>query len=300
MNDYNVSPEIKAQLSAAYKHAGMETEQQIKDAIENGHDAAKTGTSFHVDSKRMNALTSEMQGQVRSVQTAALRMINDMYRKTMAKTQIALNTNLYTLNQAIDMSAKDFLAQGINCVTYKNGAQVNIASYAETALRTANRRATLQAAGDVRADWGEDLVYVSQYGACSHTCAPWQGKVYIDDVYAGGKAKGDYMLLSFAIDGGLFHPNCRHTSSTYFPDINTVPGTMSEETTGENYDLEQQQRYNERNIRKYKRMTAASLDDDNKAKYAAKVAQWQSKQRDLIDSNSDVLRRDYSREKLRV
>ena len=30
---------------------------------------------------------------------------------------------------------------------------------------------------------GIDTVLVSQYGACSDTCLPWQGLVYIDDVW---------------------------------------------------------------------------------------------------------------------
>ena len=37
-------------------------------------------------------------------------------------------------------------------------------------------------------------------------------------VYSGGK-KGKYPLLSEAIKGGLFHPNCRHIQSTYYGDI---------------------------------------------------------------------------------
>ena len=64
------------------------------------------------------------------------------------------------------------------------------------------------------------------------------------------------------------------------------------------YELEQKQRYNERQIRKYKRLEAGSLDADNQAYYGGKVRQWQAAQRKFIKENGDVLRRDYSREQI--
>ena len=42
-------------------------------------------------------------------------------------------------------------------------------------------------------------------------------KVLIDDVCSGGTQEdGDYMLLSQAMELGLYHPNCRHGSDTYY------------------------------------------------------------------------------------
>lgn len=58
---------------------------------------------------------------------------------------------------------------------------------------------------------------------CSKTCLPWQVRVYIDDVYSGGtKEEAEELklpLLSTAIKGGLFHPNCKHITKTYYPDL---------------------------------------------------------------------------------
>lgn len=39
----------------------------------------------------------------------------------------------------------------------------------------------------------------------------------------GTDPQSGYPLLSTAINGGLFHPNCRHTMSTFFEDVNEVP-----------------------------------------------------------------------------
>ena len=120
-------------------------------------------------------------------------------------------------------------------------------------------------------EWGIHTVLVSRYGACSETCLPWQGKVYIDDVWSGGTTEESertgYPLLSIAIAGGLFHPNCKHTMTTFFEGISTVPTAVDVKGTRENSNLVATQRYNERMIRKYKRLENNSLDEGNKAKY---------------------------------
>ena len=46
----------------------------------------------------------------------------------------------------------------------------------------------------------------------------------IDDVWSGGKAiDGPYMLLSSAMQDGLYHPNCKDSHSTYFPILDDNP-----------------------------------------------------------------------------
>lgn len=299
LEKYNIDKSIRDSIETAYMAAGYKTEDSIRKAVSEGYKTGKSGTSFVVNDKRINLLAQELQGSMKTAKTAVLRTTDDMYRKIMARAEVAMSTNLYPLNKAIDMATKDFLSQGINCIKYKNGAQVNIASYAEMALRTSTRRAGLWADGDVRKSWGESLVYVSQYGACSDTCLPWQGRVYVDDVYSGGKPQEGYPLLSEAIEGGLFHPNCRHKSSVYFPEINNVPSRMDAEKTQKAAELESKQRYNERQIRKYKRLEAGTLEEKTKADYHNKVLTWQSKQRQLIQAHPDILRRDPSREQIK-
>src|SRR5690606_19076635 len=118
---------------------------------------------------------------------------------------------------------------------------------------------------------------------CSPMCLPYQGTVMIDDVYTSltkekaqelSKETG-YVLLSEAMKNYAFHPNCRHTLSTFFPGISSVPKTIADEKAVERYDAEQKQRYMERQIRKYKRMQAGSLDKVNELRYKKKIAEWQ-------------------------
>lgn len=203
------------------------------------------------------------------------------------------------------MATKDFLEKGINCIEYKDGKRVNVASYAEMALRTASHRATLLGEGKKRSEWGIYTVVVSAHANSCNLCIPWQGKVLIDDVFSNltkEKAKAlsietGYPLLSTAMKEGLLHPNCRHTLATYFPGITQLPQVPDEAEARKNYEAEQRQRYLERQIRKHKRLEAGTLDPEKRAEYAAKVKELQADIRKHLEENPE-LRRNSRREQI--
>lgn len=252
---------------------------------------------FKLDQNKMNALITATKGELLNSQSSILRKSEDIYRQIIFKSQVAANSGAKTIYQAVDLASHDFLSRGITNIRLKNGNQLNIKSYSEMAIRTANRRAELVSKGQVRDNWGIHTVLIRSYSACSPLCLPWQGKVYIDDVYSSGsKSDGDYKLLSEAIDNGLFHPNCRHTSSTYMEDISSKPKSfVDDKEISDNYKLEQQQRYNERQIRKYDRLAQGSLDQTNIDKYNRKKKNWQKINNQFIKDNN-ILRRDRWRE----
>lgn len=178
------------------------------------------------------------------------------------------------------------------------------------ALRTTSTRATLQGAAKRFAELGYDTVLISQYGGCSETCEPYQGKVYIDDVFTiwNGEKSGDFgksnycdkwfMLLSVAIRGGLFHPNCRHTMGQYIDGLTKIPKPISAEKIREQRALEEKQRAMERSIRALKRKVEGTQDEKKVKEYKRKLREEQGKLREFIKEHDDVLRRDYSREKI--
>ena len=111
-------------------------------------------------------------------------------------------------------------------------------------------------------------------GACDK-CSPWQGRVYIDDVWSGGKKEdGKYPLLSTAINGGLFHPRCQHGSSTYYPDINDEPEEVTQALNNEHEDEYTQAL--QRQKRQYERLVLGSLLPENVLTYQNKVNELQS------------------------
>lgn len=297
-----INADIETALLKANATGKLSEEQKILKALKKGYKAPKTtnkgveGAFFKVNNRKLTALVNATKKDMEYAETAVLRMANDKYRKIIFNAQVYANSGAGTVWQAVDMATKDFLSAGINCIQYADGRRVNIASYAEMAIRTANRRAYMLGEGAKRDEWGVHTVLVSQYGACSPICLPWQGKVYIDDVYSGGQPDGIHPLLSTAIAGGLFHPNCRHATTTFFEGVNTEPTPMDAGRTEENSALEQKQRYNERQIRKYKRLEMGSLTQENIDKYKEKRIYWQQRNNAFIAAHSDVLRRDYARE----
>ena len=271
-------------------------------------ETAPEGGFFGVNRPRMEALIDDTQQLEARAESAALRMTDDVYRTTINKAAIMHATGGLTAQQAIDQAIKDFLKAGINCIQYSNGRRVNIASYAEMAVRTAATRSYLQGAAQRRQELGIDTVLVSQYGACSDTCLPWQGRVYIDDVFGAfdGPTTGErgqssnenwYPLLSVAIKNGLFHPNCRHTMSVWIEGVSTMPAPLDAEKVRETAKLEQQQRRMENAVKKWKRLAEGTNDPIQKKLYKGKVREAQANLRAYIGEHSDVLRRDYWKEK---
>ena len=255
---------------------------------------------FRLNRRKLNVMLEAVYGNLDDAAHAIYRQMDDVYRQTLFKAQIAKNAGIYTPEQAMDVATQDFLDKGINCIRYSNGARVNIASYAEMVIRTSGKRANMIAEGARNQEWGVTTIQITQHGSTCELCSKWQGKVLIDDVYSGGKpGDGPYPLLSTAMADGLFHPNCRHGSGTYFEGISNVPEPYSTAEVEARYEKEQQQRYNERKIREWKRKANGSMDESNRLKAEAKVKYWQQRQRELIKDN-DYLRRDYHREKLFV
>lgn len=283
-----------------------QTRQMLIEQYKEGSDT--TPSFFGINERRLNALIDEMLTIEQDVTKAALRNVDDAYRQTVLKAAAARNSGTMTLYQAVDMASKEFLSKGINCVQYKDGRRVNIVSYAEMALRTNATRSRLYGQRAKMKEMGIDTVIISQYGGCSPTCLPWQGKVYIDDVFIDFEGKkgvswgisnngNTYMLLSHAMKNGLFHPNCRHNARIYREGITRIPRPLDKDTVNKNYALEQQQHALEREVRKAKRLEEGTLDEENKKEYTAYRKYAQKKLREFIAEHDDVLRRDLWREK---
>ena len=273
---------------------------------------------FGVDRTKLNRLIDDTVNLEKHAETAALRTVDDVYRQTIVRAQLALSSGTVTINQAVDIAVKDFLNKGINCIVYRDGRRVNIADYARMALRSASTRASLQGKSERFKALGYDTIQVSKYSMCSDTCLPWQGRVYINDVYTmwdgevrdhGGIMWGKsnycgkwFMLLSAAIEKGLFHPNCRHTILLW-RDGDPLPESIDNEENERRYKLEQEQRRLENKVRKAKRKVEGLSDPDNIKKAKAELREAQKQLREFIDKvNADegetILKRDYGKEKI--
>lgn len=293
----SINAEIANFLKSSYEASGFETEIGILDEIAKGmfvnniNQKGINSSFFSLNKSKMEALIKATTKDIEKAEHAMLRMVNDQYRKTIFNAQVMANSGAFTLQQSIDKATKDFLRTGINCIQYKNGRRVNIATYAEMAIRTANKRAVLISEGDVRNVYGIHTVRISSYGGCSETCLPWQGKIYVDDVYSGGTQEEaqekKLPLLSDAIAGGLFHPNCKHRASTYFYDLKKTLSKLEEDGV-ENPPEEQEHRKNLLHIQQQKRLENGFLDSNNIEQAKKRKEQWEIRDKKLgFEYNDD-------------
>lgn len=277
-----LNKKIEEMLKTAVADGNAKQEAEILKAIKKGFNVGKvspsaTGEFFKVNDRKLDALINATKSDMKKAETAILRMSNDKYRKAIFTAQVYANSGAGTYEKAIDMAVKDMLQAGLNCVEYRNGARHTLSDYADMAIRTANKRAYLYGEGQKRQEWGISLVVVnSRQGGCPD-CAQYIGRVFIDDVYSGGsKADGKYPLLSEAIAGGLFHPRCKDSTSTYYEGITSLEPVSSEELTQmeERETLETKQQNAERQEKRYNRLAQHSLDEDNKIKYQNRADDW--------------------------
>ena len=317
---YNsINEHIRRALRDSYNDGGTKQERQILQAIKRGFKgkgknkpaftgvAETTGEFFKTNERKLNSLIKATTHDMKKAEIAVLRMANDQYRKVIFNAQVMANTDAGTYAKAVDMATKDFLSAGINCIQYRNGRRVNIKSYAEMALRTANKRAYLQGEGAKRQEWGIYTVILNKRGNPCPLCAPFVGRVFIDDVWSGGPKNGispvtgvKYPLLSEAIKKGLYHPNCRDAHTTYFEGISTPPEnsqyTADElDELAERYNNAQKQNYAQNEAERMERMSKFFLDKDNKRAYGARAEQWRGKAEELEktvenSSESDIIK----------
>lgn len=264
---------------------------------------------FGVNTPKMERLMQDVVQVEQTAETAALRTMDDVYRRTVNRAQLAMAAGETTLTKAIDMAVREFLEKGLNSIVYRDGRHVDIADYVRMVLRTTSTRAQLQGKSKRFAELGYDTVLISQYGGCSETCEPWQGRAYIDDVFTiwNGEINGDsgkslycgkwFPLLSSAIRGGLFHPNCRHTMGLYIDGVTKIPPPIPAEQMQRQRELEARQRAMERKIRKLKRLEAGTQDPQAVKEYGRKAREAQQELKAFVDEHRDVLKRDYEREK---
>lgn len=258
---------------------------------------------FKTNDRKVNALIKSVNNDLKTANTAILRMTNDQYRQVIHKSAFFVGNGIFTEQQAakmatkeltelqltklaIDESNKDFLSRGLACVEYADGRRVNVASYSQMAIRTANLRAQLMGEGDFRKSIGRHLVQATSHGGACPICQKWEKHIFIDDVYSGGSKKdGNYTLLSIAMKQGFLHPNCRHGLTTYYPELEEIENESDEEYQADIDYINQRINYIERNIKRYDRLETGSVSLINAKQFRQKKQSWIAEENKIIGNN---------------
>lgn len=196
-------------------------------------------------------------------------------------------------NAAIRTAVKDLARDGVKSITYPSGHTDTLEVAVRRAVVTGVNQCALRLQGTLADEMGCDLVETTAHSGARPSHAEWQGRVFS----RSGKSK-EYpsfvKATGYGTGDGLGGWNCRHG---FFPYFEGSPRTytqkqldaLEEKTVTYNgqklteYEASQQQRYIERQIRRWKResvaMQAAGMDT---AESAAKIHQWQETQKDFV------------------
>lgn len=250
----------------------------------------------------------ELDETFRMIQTKALESAKQSYMDVINRSYIEVATGTYDYNTSIRNAIQRMAENGITGATYKRGGKIVNYSLEATVRRdtlTAVHKLANQSSEVMCDEVGTDYVEISSHlGARVHLTnkianhAGWQGKVYKihgeDPEYPNLKESTGYPGDILGL-GGV---NCRHRMFPFVPGISTPnPIGFSEEENRKAYELSQQQRKLERDMRKLKKKKAAakaSGDKETEKKLREKI----KLKSDEIDKfcEDNKLRRDYNRE----
>lgn len=285
-----LNKEIEKHVANAYERGKKDETELIDRATQSGFQ----GEFFQVPNQ-LNALLEAINSDMTQAEYAVLRRADDIYRQTIYDAAILAQSGAGTYEQSIDMATHDFIAKGVNGITYRNGSRHGIREYAQMAIRTASKRAYLVAQGEMRKSWGVHTVFVDYRDEACPLCLEWVGEILVDDVYSGGTVEeareSGYALMSEAMAEGLFHPNCKDTLSTYFPGITQPPRKLDEAQVIMTETAEEAEQIRKSYINKsraYERLERFSLDKKNIDYYQAKKEEYAKKAEDAHIDRQDL------------
>jgi hypothetical protein len=251
----------------------------------------------------VDRLAASMANDTRPLHQRITRSVVDAYQRIVARVSGNVLLGMETRRQASQRA-------------------LNLASYAEMAVRSVTARAAIEGHVDALVEIGQTLVIVSDAPLECPLCAPWEGEVLAINGQSGPhtlrlehaappeqprrgllRRRGPVPTVAVHVAGsltearaaGLFHPNCRHSISIYLPGVTTRP--VAPPTPGTTYADTQRQREIERHIRRWKRLQAAAMNDAARARAGAYVRRWQAAMREHVAAH-EHLRRKPQREQI--
>ncbi|MBQ0827703.1 phage minor capsid protein [Streptomyces tagetis] len=301
----NLQAAIDEVLAALQADASGAIGQAVAEAYERGQQAAvaelgalgvgQAAAAVEVlpTAPVVDRLAAAVVADTRPLHLRMLRQSMDVYREVVARASAAPLLGVQTRRQAAQEAFDQFAGRGVRGFVDRSGRSWELRSYVEMATRSAVGRAAIEAHTDRLGAAGVDLVLVSQSPEECERCRPWERKVLSRTGAAGARevqvehATEDGEMVTVAVAGsldearaaGLLHPNCRHSVSAYLPGVSRVPKAQPSRGT---YEDSQRQRYLERQVRKWKRLEEAAMDEAAAAARRARVRAYQARIRELV------------------
>ncbi|SET94893.1 Phage minor capsid protein 2 [Salinibacillus kushneri] len=290
--------ELRKILTEAYGGGMKSADADIRALVQEGLDdtnitlssnASVSGGFGAVNQQAVEALAAETVDLLKRSHVQILRNTEDQYRNVVSQNIGDAVIGAETRRQATQRMLNEFADKGISNFVDKAGNHWEMQSYTEMATRASLGRAAINGHMNSMQDNGMDLAIVSDHPDECPDCKPWERQILS---ISGEDTR--YPSVSDAEADGLFHPGCGHTLNAYVEGLTKVE---TPESDGAGYEVKKQQRYNERQIRRWKRRESVAMDEAEQKKAKAKIREWQARNRKLVENNN--LRRKYEREQIK-
>lgn len=235
--------------------------------------------------------------------TATTQMFNEIINKTTA----AFNSGLFTFEEALERTIREWAQKGIRSTFVDKGGHTwSLERYARTVLKSTLNNTYDKLRKDRMAEYGVHTVIVTSHMGARPACSLIQGHVV--DLWESVPPDSDYRSIydpywkaDYGTPSGHRGVNCAHLHIPYIPGVNTNNQPKYDpEENAKVAELTKRQGALERQIVKLKKnqAVAEALGQSDSAKaWGQKVRAAQSAMRDLVNSN-EYLSRNYAREKV--
>lgn len=293
--------EIEQAISEVLNITDTKVKEIIRDSsyrsIQKDNDMAKAAgvEPPHPD------LTQAILNGIRSTNTEIRNICNSMasaanmaFEHALDQAYLSVSSGAFSFADAVKTAVNDLGKNGIRWIDYPTGAHRRADSAIRNALRTGVNQTAARCQEQNLDEMDCNLVETTSHMGARPEHAKWQGMLFWRKTPVNG-LQNFYEATGYGTGAGLCGWNCRHN---FFPSFD---GELSfehydEEANAKQYELDQEQRYNERKIREWKRRQAVNkaggVDDTREAR---KVRAWQKRQEDFLKAHPDM-KRNYARE----
>lgn len=234
--------------------------------------------------------------EIRNICNSMASAANKAFEHALDQAYLSVSSGAFSFADAVKTAVNDLGKNGIQWVDYPTGAHRRADSAIRNALRTGVNQTAARCQEQNLDEMDCNLVETTSHMGARPEHAKWQGMLFWRKTPVDG-LQNFYEATGYGTGAGLCGWNCRHN---FFPNFD---GKLSfehydDEANAKQYELEQEQRYNERKIREWKRRQAVNkaggVDNTREAK---KVREWQKRQTDFLKAHPDM-KRNYARESI--
>lgn len=232
--------------------------------------------------------------ELRNICNSMASAANMAFEHALDQAYLSVSSGAFSFADAVKTAVNDLGKNGIRWIDYPTGAHRRADSAIRNALRTGVNQTAARCQEQNLDEMDCNLVGTTSHMGARPEHAKWQGMLFWRKTPVDG-LQNFYEATGYGTGAGLCGWNCRHN---FFPNFD---GELSfehydEEANAKQYELDQEQRYNERKIREWKRRQAVNKAGgvDN-TREARKVSEWQKRQADFLKAHPDM-KRNYARE----